>query len=172
LNLETSFNVDVVAGGASFYVTLLPSVLTYSSLSGASISQLAEQRGASQMLCVGATDASSLTISGRYKPWELFGLKKQFYENDPQYANFPSSDPAQLGFIHMIITPTGSTAMLSFARVVVNTGFKFAGINVMSSAQPTLAAKSGGINNNNNNNADTSDVLTDVVVIRKSQSKK
>ncbi len=132
--METVIDVSITGTGATSYATFLPSLNAYGSISGLQPVQLAEQRGALQMVIPGTTNLP-VTYQARFNPWDIFGVTKDVYLNNSAYANTPGVDPANLAYFHIIHSVNTSDTIIML--VTITTSFKFAGINVLSTAQPT-----------------------------------
>jgi len=132
--LDTQLNLQLInQGTAQSYVTLLPSIASYSTISGYSPANLAEQRGAVQVF-VPANNSVPVKLDASFSPWDILGVKRDYYMNNITYGQVVATDPTDVCYFHVV--NTGSSATLAvIATITIR--FKFGGLNMLTSTEPS-----------------------------------
>lgn len=138
--IDSDIGIEMVSRSStmSYYATLVPSAA--SSLSGLSISAAGEQRGAVQLLVPPSTTSGPQVLETKVNWYDVLGFTRTQYLSSNNNAQTAGANPGAMAFWHLeIAAADGSTTLNNIVdvRVKVRSRFKFAGLNNLSSTQPS-----------------------------------
>lgn len=132
----SEIEIDIINNGSvAFYATLVPA--DFPSLASMSVSQIGEQRGATQLLLPGNMSTSTNTMKLKVNWYDIFGVSKDVYLNDLHFAQAAGSTPGQPSWFHFIVNAFDATSNISTVyKMKILNKFKFASLNPYTTTVP------------------------------------